>query len=71
VEVYILPYWANEFCGFENRVDAVIEETGVILKDRDFEDTDSPNVSEYLDSHSQPLTDTNLTEMEQQRTYET
>jgi hypothetical protein len=26
---YLLPYCAYGFCGFENRVDAVIEETAI------------------------------------------
>jgi hypothetical protein len=34
------------------------EEIGVIGKDLGFQDVDSPNVRECLDSHSQPLTDT-------------
>jgi hypothetical protein len=34
-----------------------------------FEDFDSPNVRECLDSHSRPLTDTDLIELEQQRVY--
>jgi hypothetical protein len=35
-----------------------------------FDDVDSPNVRECLDSHSQPLTDTDLAELEQQLTYD-
>jgi hypothetical protein len=35
-----------------------------------FEDVDSSNVRECLDSHSQPLTDTDLIELEQQRTFD-
>jgi hypothetical protein len=49
---YLLPYCANDFCVFENRVDAVTEEISVIGKDLGFEDVDSPNVRECLDSHS-------------------
>jgi hypothetical protein len=41
----------------------------VIGKDLGFEDVDSTNVRECLDSHSQRLTDTDLIELEQQRTY--
>jgi hypothetical protein len=37
--------------------------------DTGFEDGDSPNVRECLDSHSQPFTDTDIIELEQQRTY--
>jgi hypothetical protein len=48
---YLLPYGANKFCGFENRVDTVIEEISVTGKDLGFEDVDSPNVRECLDSH--------------------
>jgi hypothetical protein len=55
---------------FENRVDAVIEEIRVIRRDLGFEDADSPNIREYLNSHSQPLTDTDLTELEQQRAHD-
>jgi hypothetical protein len=47
--------------------DAVIEETGVIGKDLGSEDVDPPSVRECLESHSQPLSDTDLTEMEQRR----
>jgi hypothetical protein len=67
---YLLPYCANEFCGFKNRVAAFIEEISLIRKDLVFEDDDSPNVRECLDSHSQPLIDTDLTELEQRRTYD-
>jgi hypothetical protein len=35
-----------------------------------FEDIDSPDVRELLDSHSQPLTDTKLIELEQQLTFD-
>jgi hypothetical protein len=65
---YLLPYCANDFCSFENRVDIVIEEISVTGKDLGFEDFDSPNAKECLDSQSQPLTDTDLIELEQQRT---
>jgi hypothetical protein len=37
--------------------------------DLGFEDDDSRNVRESLDSHSQPLTDTDLIELEQQLTF--
>jgi hypothetical protein len=50
--------------------DAVIEEISVIGKDLGFEDVDSPNVRECLDSHSQALTDTDLTELEEQHAYD-
>jgi hypothetical protein len=50
--------------------DAIIEEISVTGKDLGFEDVDSPNVRECLDSHSQPLTDTDLIEVHQQRTYD-
>jgi hypothetical protein len=50
--------------------DAVIEEISVIGKDLGFEDVDSPSVRECLDSHSQPLTDMDLIELEQQHTYD-
>jgi hypothetical protein len=49
--------------------DALTEEISVNGKDLGFEDVDSPSVRECLDSHSQPLTDTDLTESVQQRTY--
>jgi hypothetical protein len=62
-----VPYCANDFVDFENRVDAVIDEISVTGKDLGFEDVDSPNVRKSLDSHSQPLTGTELTELEQQR----
>jgi hypothetical protein len=45
---YLRPYGANDICGFENHVNAVIEEISVTGKDSAFED---------VDSHSQPLTD--------------
>jgi hypothetical protein len=48
---YLLCYCANDFCGFENRVNDVIEEIRVIGKDLGFEDVDSPNVRECLNSH--------------------
>jgi hypothetical protein len=48
----------------------VIEEISVVGNDLGFEGVDSPNVREYLDLHSQPLTDTDLTESEQQLTYD-
>jgi hypothetical protein len=35
-----------------------------------FEDGESPNVRKCLDSHSQPLTDMDLIEMEKQHTYD-
>jgi hypothetical protein len=57
---YLLPNCRNGFRGFENRVDVVIEEISVIGKDLDFENVDSANVRECLDSHSQPITDTDL-----------
>jgi hypothetical protein len=50
----------NHFCGLKNRVDAVTEEIGVIAKGLGFEDAVS---------HSQPLIDTDLIELEQQHTY--
>jgi hypothetical protein len=50
--------------------DAVIEEISVIGKDLGFEDVDSPNVGECLDSHSQALTDTDLIELGEQRAYD-
>jgi hypothetical protein len=55
---------------FENRVDAIIEEISVIRKSFGFEDADSPNIRKHLNSHSQPLIDTDLTELEQQRSYD-
>jgi hypothetical protein len=61
---YLVPYCANDFCGFENPVDAVNEEISAIGKDLVFEDVDSRSVRECLGSYSQPLTDTNLTELE-------
>jgi hypothetical protein len=64
-----LAYCGNDVCGFENRVDAVIEQISDIRKDFDFQDVDSPNVKQFLDSNLQPLTDMNFTELEQQRTY--
>jgi hypothetical protein len=42
----------------------------VVIKDFGFEDVDSSNVRECLDSNSQPLTDTELVELEQQHTYD-
>jgi hypothetical protein len=45
------------------------EEISVIGKDLGFENVDSPNVRECLDSHSQPLTDTDIIELEQRLTY--
>jgi hypothetical protein len=66
---YLLRYSTNDFCRFENRVDAVIEEIRVTGKDLCFEDADSPNVRKCLYSHSYALIDTDLTELEQQRTY--
>jgi hypothetical protein len=67
---YLLPYCANDFCGFENRVGAVIEEVSTIGKALGFEDVDSPAVKECLDSHSEPLTDADLIELQKQRTYD-
>jgi hypothetical protein len=61
---YLLPYCANDFNGFENRVHFVIEVISVIGKNFGFEHVDSPNVRECLDSNSQPLTDTDLIELE-------
>jgi hypothetical protein len=52
---YLLPSYANDFCGSDNRVDA-----------GGFEDVDLPDVREWLDSHSQPLTDSDLVDLEQQ-----
>jgi hypothetical protein len=52
------------------RFDAVIEEISDIGKDLCFEDVDSPNVRECLDSHSQPLTDTDRVKLGQQLTYD-
>jgi hypothetical protein len=48
--------------------DPVIEEISVIGKDLGFEDVDSPNVRECLDSHSHPLTNTDLMQLELQQT---
>jgi hypothetical protein len=62
---YLLPNCPNGVCGYENRVD-FIEETSVIGKVLDFENVDSPNVR--MDSHSQPVPDTDLIELQQQRT---
>jgi hypothetical protein len=67
---FLLPYCANGLDGLEYRVDAVIEEIAIIGKDFDFEDVDSPNVRICLDSNSQPLTDTDLTELKKKRTYD-
>jgi hypothetical protein len=38
--------------------------------DTGFEDVDSPSVRECMDSHSQPSTDRDPIELEQQRTYD-
>jgi hypothetical protein len=67
---YLLPYCVNHFCGFKNQVDTVTEEVSDTAKDLGFEDVESCNVRECLDSHSQPLIDADLTELGQQRTYE-
>jgi hypothetical protein len=53
---YLLPDFANDFCDFENRVDAVIQEIIITGKDFGFEDIDSSNVRKCLDSHSYALT---------------
>jgi sugar-specific transcriptional regulator TrmB len=66
----LLPYSASDFCAFENQVDAVIQDISITGKDLGFEDNDSPNVRECLDSHSQPLTDTDLIELEQRCAYD-
>jgi hypothetical protein len=50
---YLLPYCTNDFCGFENWLDTVIEEIRVPAKD----DADLPSVRECLDARSQPLID--------------
>jgi hypothetical protein len=57
-------------CGFKNQLHGVIEEISILAKDLGFEDVDLPSVRECLDSHSQPLTDMDLTELEQQCTYD-
>jgi hypothetical protein len=67
---YLLPYCANNFYGFRNRIDAVIEEISDIGKDFAFEDVDSPSVKECLNLHSQPLTDMDIIELEQHHTYD-
>jgi hypothetical protein len=65
---YLLPYCTNDLYGFENRVDAVMEEINVIGKDISFEDVDLPSVRECLYSYSQPITDKDLIGLKQQRT---
>lgn len=67
---YLLPYCANNFFGFRNRLDTVIEKISVIGKDLGFEDVDSPHVKECLDLHSQPLTDMDIIELEQHHTHD-
>jgi hypothetical protein len=41
---HLLLYCANDFRGFENQVDAVIEDISVTGKDLGFEDIDAPSV---------------------------
>jgi hypothetical protein len=64
---YLLPHCAHDFCGFENWVDAVIEDTGITGKDLGFVDVNSPSVRECL---SFTATHWHLIEFEQQRTYD-
>ena len=53
----LLPYCANDFCVFENEVDAVIEDIGVIGKDLGFEYVDSPMSEDaWICIHSHSLT---------------
>lgn len=54
---YLMPYYANDFCGFNNWVDTVVKEISIIGINLGFEDVDSPSVRECLDSHSQVLSD--------------
>jgi hypothetical protein len=42
---YLLPYHANDFWGFENQVDAVTEDIGVIEKRLGFEGIHAPSVT--------------------------
>jgi hypothetical protein len=46
------------------------ERKGDMSVDIGFEDVDSPDVRECLDSHSQPLNNPDLIELEQQHTYD-
>jgi hypothetical protein len=67
---HLLPYCANDFCDFENRVDAVIQEIITTGKNSGFEDIGWSNVRKCLDSHSYALTDIDLIKLEQQHTYD-
>jgi hypothetical protein len=61
---FLLPYRANDFCVLENLVDSITGEIGAIGKEFYFEDVDSSNVRVRLDSNSQSLTDTDLTDLD-------
>jgi hypothetical protein len=66
----LLPRHYAAISSLSLRPPSKAEEISVTGKDLGFKDVDSPNVTECLDSHSQALTDTDLIELEQQRTYD-
>jgi hypothetical protein len=69
-QIVLLPRHYAAISSVSLRPPSKAEEISVIGKDLGFEDVDSPNIRECLDSHSQPLSDTDLTELQQQRTYD-
>lgn len=60
--------YGNIFCLTAKIELTLIEEISAIGKDLGFEDVYLPNARECLNSHSQPLTDMDLVELEQQHT---
>jgi len=59
----------NDFRGFNDRVNEVIEEIATVGKELGLE-ADSENVRELLESHSKDLTDDDLLAIDQEHAYE-
>jgi hypothetical protein len=68
VQTSVLPCkWLS---WLQNQADRVIKKININGKDLGFEGVESPSVRECLDLHSKQLTDTGLTELKQQHTYD-
>ncbi len=65
----ILPDCANDFSGFVNPANEIIEDIATIGRDLGFDDVDAENIRELLSSHSNELNNEELLEIEQQQAY--
>jgi hypothetical protein len=65
----LLPECANNFRGFNDRVNEVIEEIATVGQELGLE-ADSENIRELLESHSKDLTDDDLLAIDHEHAYE-